>query len=652
MLDDGTGKIPFKQGNSPQLNKAEFDPENGYADDPELRQLLRRYTPHPPSSLECRIMASYCQQITRVQQSSSRTWHWAWRFAVIALLATAFIYAAVRVANYMMTANGAKEHGTASNQEQQTPTPKNSLGTNSILLPDSDRAEHKNVIAVFQGGVTSSQQNAITTRAAISPQAPDIGNPTYVPIAESTPVEPGVGSECILTGTVTSEQGLPVPGATVSIHKSLPVAPSLEWPAPVASQTCDAEGRYTLRLNALMPNDIVLAQKEGFVKMIDGISSRDLGMAVKNFVLPVQATCAEGRVFAGENQPLAGAMVVLSVIMGGMSKPEVSPIWSITDESGRYNLPGLPAGVEEGRMRIRASARGFITDNSPIIEFQAGPCKQVDIHLKPANIVSFVVKDRQGAVIPDAAGRLLMSVNSTDYMRKGESAGSLEWIAALDAVPATCTVTAKGYNPVTFTLDPESPPAEIILDVGQTIRGRVVSETGNPVPRARVLVRGTPKLGMSSGSEAPADTDADGRFVLPLANPPVTRVSVTKPGYTERQIVFDTQPAPPVLEIQLQFEGAGIFGNVLDSENRPVRRFTITFRSLEGTGSTAFMRDIRSENGEFSVRDIPPGVYTLHIKLDTDIPKDQPFEIPRIEIRRGYNYGLLKIRLQPIEVKK
>jgi hypothetical protein len=157
-----------------------------------------------------------------------------------------------------------------------------------------------------------------------------------------------------------------------------------------------------------------------------------------------------------------------------------------------------------------------------------------------------------------------------------------------------------------------------------------------------------------SAFEGSVETDADGKFMLPLSNPPVSRIQVTRQGYAEEQLVFDAQPAPPVLEIRLQFENAGVFGQVMDSENRPAKRFTLVFRSSASTGLPGFVRNIQSENGKFSVRDLPPGVYALSIRSDvtTDPPKDRAFNLPQVEIRRGFLYGQLEIHLQPLEIKK
>ena len=114
-------------------------------------------------------------------------------------------------------------------------------------------------------------------------------------------------------------------------------------------------------------------------------------------------------------------------------------------------------------------------------------------------------------------------------------------------------------------------------------------------------------------------------------------------------LTFTAQPVPPTLEVRLQLQSAGIFGRVVDSENRPVKWFSIAFRELEAGGDSVFSSNFRSEDGEFSVSDISAGVCALSIRPDTmtNPPKDRSFDVPRLEIRKGYLFGPLQIHLPP-----
>ena len=153
--------------------------------------------------------------------------------------------------------------------------------------------------------------------------------------------------------------------------------------------------------------------------------------------------------------------------------------------------------------------------------------------------------------------------------------------------------------------------------------------------------------------EATVDSDTEGKFVIPLSYPPVSRIRVTKQDYAERSMTFDTAPAPSEVEIQLQVAAAGIFGKVWDSENHPAKWFTVSFFKSDETSPVGFHRNCR--DGSFSIRDIQPGTYLVRISVEPegvmDMPKGEAFVLPRLEIRRGYMYGAIDIHLQP-NVKK
>jgi hypothetical protein len=657
MRDDENAKIPFNRRNSRNQSTAGAGSVNEIPEDPELRSLLRNYAPHAPLSLENRIMSSYRQQMSQVRKTVSRALYWTWRVAAIAAFGTVLLLAAMRLSTSKRLAEIPRSPVSAT-AEQGAQKPADPTGQNAnVVAPDFDKAGHKAEGGSPQSGTPVTPVGASTSLTSTSSGQITVvmGNPTYVPIAETPPEEPGMGSEYVLTGEVTSEQEVPLPGAIVSIYSSKPTAPNNQWSTPAASQPCDAEGHYTIRLNVPMPNVVVLIEKTGFVKMEDLLSMRAPGTSVKNYKLPLPVACVEGRVFTGESEPLAGASVGVGATWGGGITAHASYISGVTDKSGRFTLLGLPAG----RMTVSASARGFIrevVDGPKIITLKAGPCEQVDLHLKPGKTVSFVVKNRQGAVVADPVGHLLLSLKPsfTALMQNGEQgAGTLEWVLAPDAASVPCTVSAKGYKANTFNLDPKAPPVEVILEQADIISGRVVSETGRPVQGAKVTVAGTRRDGgMPPPLEGVVDTDGDGRFVLPLSNPPVSQISVTRQGYVEQKLVFDSQPAPPMVEFRLQFEGAGLFGKVFDSANRPVKRFSMVFGGLPPTSNPIFSRQMESEDGAFLIKNVPAGVYRIHIQSEGEDLQILSAVLEQVEIRKGFMYGPIQISLLPPKSKK
>jgi hypothetical protein len=138
------------------------------------------------------------------------------------------------------------------------------------------------------------------------------------------------------------------------------------------------------------------------------------------------------------------------------------------------------------------------------------------------------------------------------------------------------TVQAEGYSPTDFRFDGPAPPAESRFTVsrGGVLRGRVVDESGRPVPKAAVQVCSHSN---AKRFEWTATTDADGRFEW-LSAPP-------KPEF----YVVDARGYQPLPEVQWTADGAEhlvtlrtipppvrIFGTAVDdASGKPLDHFEV-----------------------------------------------------------------------------
>jgi hypothetical protein len=478
-------------------------------------------------------------------------------------------------------------------------------------------------------------------------QSPPMEAPTYVPISRMRLDEYNAGTEYVMTGKVTSEKGEALPGTTVSVYSSSPVAPKYEWPAPIASDTCDGEGRYTIRLGSPMQYVPVVIEKVGFAIIRDSLLIHDPGTIIKNYELPLASVCVEGNVRDAEGRPISGARVSISEIRSNAANlVSMYSQAATTDGSGKFSIGRL----KEGSLSVQVSARDFLDDKHAFVS-NAGPCEQIDFRLKPAITISFVVKNRLGAVVFDPIGRYVTSAAPSGMlaMAKGTEPGALEWKAAPDEPPIQCIVSAKGYKTDSFALDPKTPPSEVVLETGETIKGRVQSESGRPVAGAVVNVIGTrpsiPGSALPVGfSEGVVETGSDGTFSMPLSNPPVYQITVTKAGYAEQRLVFGSKPAPSVIDVRLQPAEAGFFGRVIDEAGNPARRFTMYLKDLSAPDMLGFLRQFDTEDGRFSVTDVAPGVYSVRIIPDSVIPLTNA-DLPQLEIRKGFYYGGVTVQL-------
>jgi hypothetical protein len=124
---------------------------------------------------------------------------------------------------------------------------------------------------------------------------------------------------------------------------------------------------------------------------------------------------------------------------------------------------------------------------------------------------------------------------------------------------------------------------------------------------------------------------------------------VSKTGYIEQSEIghVGSNALAPEMEICLRQSEGGILGRVVDDAGKPAERLQITFSG----GSGRYIRGFESDQGIFSVTDIPAGTYDLSIQVVPYAPLEsqvmQRMQLKSVEIRRGYFYGELLIQLPP-----
>jgi hypothetical protein len=472
--------------------------------------------------------------------------------------------------------------------------------------------------------------------------------PRYVLMSYAGEREDSHAIEYQLAGIVTSEKGEVLPGAVVSVHNSGPRKPKFSWPNPVASDICDYEGRYTVRLASPMAGAIIRIEKEGFATLEDAQRISLPGTVTKNYMMKPAPACLDGIVSNMEGTPVAGAAITTSVdqlVFGGDLDLSRLSVFGHTDSSGRFRVSGLP----EGRIHVGIVAAGYLRGGSTLA-LKAGPCGHADIQLSAANTIAFHVRDRQGRPIADAI------VQSASGSTRADENGFVELVIATETDPFECTISARSYKTKTLALDPKVPPKTVVLDYGDLFTGRVLSESGKPIAGAQVIVFGSRQgIGSPAKGSMPApiissventlETDADGRFSLTLSDPPVTAVWVTKRGYVEKRQYIEAARAREEVEIRLPFANGGLFGRVTDSEGSPIHQFSVVLKDEAAQESRAYSRSFKNEDGYFSVTDVAPGSYQLFIMRD--LPGSRILRLGQVEIRRGYSFGEIAAQFPP-----
>lgn len=486
------------------------------------------------------------------------------------------------------------------------------------------------------------------TRADLSVQPQR--RPSYISVKEARLQDYERNAMFVLIGKVTSEQGGPLPGAVVSLHSSKGEWPRYEWPTPLISQTCDNEGRYTIRLRSPM-HAYVLVRKEGFTQkeaQIDFVVPETIEMDHR--LLPAPA-CAEGYVLDQAGAPIPGARVSLAmgdVVMATLHST-FSPIFTTADVTGKYLLRGLPEG--NGNLWV-FSERHLPGDTA--IKLKTKDCQRVDFHLAEGLPLSFSVKNARGKAVPSPRAFAPGHASDEAYFATGDEEGVVQLAIPPDLGPFDCTVDAVGYKNKITRVDPQAPPSVIVLEDAEVspkevFKGRVVDETGMPVEGAKL-----------DGGGGVAGTDKDGRFSIVGSSGTLSgsKFKVSKPGYIPQVVIpgfieqpggrLDSETPNAEVIISLKRGEGGIYGRAVDEAGKPVKRFHMI---LTTETWTVYHRDFDNDDGLFSVVDVPAGIYDISF---TSLPINdrKPFLIERlllkrIEIRRGYYYGEIVAQLLP-----
>jgi protocatechuate 3,4-dioxygenase beta subunit len=117
---------------------------------------------------------------------------------------------------------------------------------------------------------------------------------------------------------------------------------------------------------------------------------------------------------------------------------------------------------------------------------------------------------------------------------------------------------------------------EVTVQAGHTVRGRVLDDTGKPIPNVRVLaVIGSPDPRIGNPYwliEAQVHTNAEGKFELKGA-PEGARFDFLKPGLSDlRSQTLDLNLADNTVTM---LYGGAVSGRVVDRNGKPIRSFRI-----------------------------------------------------------------------------
>ena len=446
-------------------------------------------------------------------------------------------------------------------------------------------------------------------------------------------VEIRLRSGASLVGTVLLQPAAsPVPGARVTVF----VTETLGL-FPARTATTDAAGAYRIddlpagRVVAFALGDGVATPgalpgavpSSGFVRRREAAPLTveiAPGPAETRHDLPVEATgSVSGKVLLPDGAPAAGARVEVrpsSSRWRGSRDPggDLPPAPTIVAEDGSFRIDSVP---RTDALVAVASLEGRVgAASDPFTMAAGGSVEGLELRLGAGGVLVGKVTGPEGR--PVAGARLRLNVRrpqgqgpvpARNANSDSEGAFRFEGVA-----PGTATATADAEGFVRKTVqgieirEGEEASAEISLEAGLAIRGRVMDSTGAPAAGVRVRARNTDRRPPSGVRQGSARTARDGTFVVPDLPAGSFDLETTSSDHPRGTFAGAVPGGPPV-EIRLP-EGVRISGRVTDPSGSPLAGVRLQARGESGTSGAA----TSAADGTFEIRNLPPGSYSLQAR--------------------------------------
>ena len=380
---------------------------------------------------------------------------------------------------------------------------------------------------------------------------------------ERTSVEPPADSVsgCRVEGTVTDANGAPVPDASVWLSDRF-----LTATGAVVTHT-DAAG--TFAVDRVLGPRCLSAWAPGWMAAQPRAVFADAGDRVRiDLVLEHAAGTVSGEVVDTADQPVPGAEVWIgrhveveselrrlakrqdrSLLQYSMEPP---PIRLVTDARGRFETASAPFHMGEWPLFVRAP--GFALFRREVRVDPKKPLHVLVVLHRPATIVGTVVDEagQPHAGIEVAAGQRRRGDprwSARQTLTGVDGAFRIEDVTPGD-VAMRATHVALGVATATITVvGGEEAVWHAQLDAGLRIRGRVLTESGEPV--ADLMVSAQPARGFRRAARPhQTATDANGRFELIRCSDAEYRLYVVEQLSSVRTTVVyreDVRPGPAEL---------------------------------------------------------------------------------------------------------
>ena len=399
-----------------------------------------------------------------------------------------------------------------------------------------------------------------------------------------------------LFGTVSDASGGVIAKARVRI-------------AGLAGAESDASGQYDVCVDPANQQVRVEADGYGTISVFVALN----GDLRYDFVLVPEAVLV-GQVVTEDQRPVAGARVV-ALPAPGEGPPHIASGWGISDDDGRFRIPGL----SPGHYRLLAAADGLATKAPVDAMVQAGTATKDTIVVVSgtARVRGHVVmadKPIAGATViarratgprfgPDFSTTSAVSQDDGSFTLQGVPMGT----AFLEASPYE-VVAPKQLEIKSQTVD----KVEIQVAVLAAIHG-TVTRKGQPVPDARLVGQGLPE---------PVHVNPDGTYRAEGLHPGTLNFfadSVETGSFGTVENLKLAAGEDKLVDIELQFAGR-VQGVVVDENDKPVPMVFVRMLNAEGDVG----HSTTNAKGEFDAPQMSGGDYRASVYPSP--MAGQPFE--------------------------
>jgi RNA polymerase sigma factor (sigma-70 family) len=359
-----------------------------------------------------------------------------------------------------------------------------------------------------------------------------------------------------------------------------------------------------------------------------------------------------GTVLDDDGNPVGGATVMLIPNQGfgtavGWNQ-QLPPVQEMTaDEEGEFEFTSAISGTNT----ILVKAPGSAPWRGPV-EVAPGSSASVDVRLPPESVWSGVVRAADGTPVGGADLAFEWEPEEERSFDSIYTAARDDGSFRIDSLPAgefhpRASKSRFGKTNATVVLQPgRETVSDLVLDPGRILRGRVVSDRGEPLEDCGVTAVFPPPPGSRQRSSTRGDrTDSQGQFSITNCDAEVCalRVSQFIPPYDVRLLAELAEVKIDGSEVTVTVgpstsPSSFITGTVQDADGRPAPAH---IGVMLVSGDTRTEAKVDPSTGRFEAGPLETGSYTVNVQRS---PVGFAQKIP-CELHRGERLDLGTLHL-------